>query len=106
MISQLELNNENVNLTKAFDIAPTIKSKMTYKDPDSKEWKTALVISRAGKASGKNKYYFNIKHLDNNTIKSLDSENISGWKHLSEEILLCERESFMATEAKLDELQN
>ena len=60
-----------------------------------------LVISRAGKASGKNKYWFNIKDLDDNTMKSLEFENISSWKNLSE-ILLCERESFEVTEAKLD----
>ena len=55
MVSQ-EPNNESVNPIKASGIAPAIKSKVTYKDPVSKEWKRALVISRAGKASGKNKY--------------------------------------------------
>ena len=34
MISQLELNNESVNPTKASGIAPAIKSKVTYEDPD------------------------------------------------------------------------
>ena len=76
MISQLELNNESVNPTKASGIVPAIKSKVTYEDPDSREWKRTLVISRADKASGKNKYWFNIKDLYDNTIKSLDFENI------------------------------
>ena len=39
MISKLELNNESVNPTKASGITPAIKSKLTYKDPHSKEWK-------------------------------------------------------------------
>ena len=33
LISQLELNNESVNPTKAYGIAPAIKSKVTYEDP-------------------------------------------------------------------------
>ena len=47
-----------------------------------------------------------MKDLGDNTIKILDFENISSWKNLSEEILLCERYSFEVTEAKLDELEN
>ena len=39
-------------------------------------------------------------------MKSLDFENIRSCKNLSEEILLCERELFEVTEAKLDELEN
>ena len=49
----------------------------------------ALVISRAGKVSRKNKNWFNVKHLDDDTIKSVNSEAIPGWKNLSEEVLLC-----------------
>ena len=73
---------------------------MTFQDIDS------LVISRAVKASGKNKYWFNIKDLDGKTMNRLDFENIISWKNLSEEILLCERESFEMIEAKPDELEN
>ena len=75
-------------------------------DIDSKEWKRALVISRAGKASGKNKYWFDIEDLYDNTMKSLNFENTSSWKNFREEILLCEKESFEVTEAKLYELEN
>ena len=69
LISQLELNNESVNPTKVSGIAPAIKSKVTYEDPGSNKSKRALVINRAGKASGKNKCWFNIKDLDDNTMK-------------------------------------
>ena len=34
MISQLKLNNESVIPTKASRIAPAIKTKVTYEDPD------------------------------------------------------------------------
>ena len=40
------------------------------------------------------------------TQKNLDFESISSWKNLSEEKLLCARESFAATEAKLNELES
>ena len=62
--SRLELNNESINptkTTKAFGIALTIKSKVTYEDPDLKKRKRALVLSRTGKASGKNKYCLTIE---------------------------------------------
>ena len=39
-------------------------------------------------------------------MKNVDFENISSWRNLREEILLCERELFEVTEAKLDELEN
>ena len=40
-----------------------------------------MVMSRAGKASGKNKYWFNVKDLYDDSIKNVDSENINGWKN-------------------------
>ena len=79
---------------------------MTYEDPDSKEWMKVFVISRACKASGGNNYWFNIKDLDDNTMKSLAFEDISSWKNLGEGILICDRESLEVTEAKLDELES
>ena len=39
-------------------------------------------------------------------MKSLDFKNISNWKSLSEEIILCKRKSFEVTEAKLNEFEN
>ena len=33
-------------LLKPLGTVPAIKSKVTYQDPDSKEWKKALIISR------------------------------------------------------------
>ena len=37
-------------------------------------WRKALVINRAGKVSGKNKNWFNVKHLDDDTMKIVNSE--------------------------------
>ena len=36
-----------------------------------------MVMSRA---SGKNKYWFDVKDLDDDSIKSADFDNTNGWK--------------------------
>ena len=43
--------------------APSVKSNIEYKVKRNDQWKEAIVISRAGKATGKNKYWMNIKDL-------------------------------------------
>ena len=54
-----------------------------------------------------NKYWFNVKDLDDDSIKSVDSsENINGWKNINKEVLLSKVERFEITEAKLKELEN
>ena len=55
-------------------IVSPLGSKVTYEDPDRIEWRKAMILSRAGKSSGANKYWFN--------IKSVDFENINGRKIL------------------------
>ena len=47
-----------------------------------------------------------MKHLDDDTLKSVNSETISGWENLNEEVLLCKGRTFKVAEAKLKELQN
>ena len=70
MINQIDLHeDENMvgNPTKT-----SVRSKITYEDPESNLWKKAMVMCRAGKASGKNKYWFIVKDLDDDSIKSVD----------------------------------
>ena len=85
---------------------PSLKSKVRYQDPDTNVWRKALVISQAGKVSGKNKNWFNVKHLDDDTMKSVNFEAIPGWENLNEEVLLCKGGTFKVAEAKLKELEN
>ena len=92
MLDQLELDENDCeprNPTQITCTVPSLKSKVRYQNPDTNVWRKALVISRAGKVSRKNKNWFNVKHLDGDTIKSVNSEAIPGWKNLSEEVLLC-----------------
>ena len=109
MINQIDLDTDdenNRNPTKLTGVIPSLKSEITYEDPDTNEWRKAMIISRAGKASGKNKYWFNVKDLEDDTMKSIDFENIRNWKNLSEEVLLCKNETFQVVEAELRELEN
>ena len=109
MISQIDLledDNVNRNPTKAAGVIPSIKSKITYQESESNLWKRAVVMSRAGKATGRNKYWFNVKDLDNDSMRSVDFENVSSWKNINEEVLISKNETFEVTEAKLRELEN
>ena len=56
-------------LKKTAGVIPSVRSKITYGNPESNLWKKAMVMSSACKASGKNKYWFNIKDLDDHSIK-------------------------------------
>ena len=109
ILDQLELGEndcEHRNPTQITCTVPSLKSKVRYQDPDTNVWRKALVISRAGKVSGKNKNWFNVKHLDDDTMKSVNFEAIPGWENLNEEVLLCKGGTFEVAEAKLKELQN
>ena len=95
-----------VILQKENWIVPSLGSEVTYEDPDRNEWRKAMILSRAGKSSGMNKYWFNIKDLEDGSMKSVDFENINSWKNLNEEVLLCKNEMFDIEEGKLNELDN
>ena len=45
-----------------------------YKFIDT-DWSVATVVSRAGKSSGKNKYWWNVRSDETGKVKSLDTEN-------------------------------
>ena len=47
-----------------------------------------------------------MKHLDDDTMKSVNFEAIPGWENFNEEVLLCKVGTFEVAEAKLRELQN
>ena len=61
-------------------------------------------MGRASKANGKNKHWFNVNDLDD--VKSVDFENINGWKNINKEVFLSKVEILEITEAKLKELGN
>ena len=106
MLDQLELDEndcEHKNPTQITYTVTSPKNKKRYQDPDTNVWREALVISRAGKVRGKNKIWFNVKHLDDDTMKSVSFEAIPGWENLNE-VLLCKREkrNFRSSRGKIE----
>ena len=102
-------NNTNIiaieNPTRINGELPKVKSKITYCDPESKNWKIAQVLSRAGKATGKHRYWMHLADEDG-VIKSVNLEAIEGWENVVEEVLLTNTESFGISKAKVKELEN
>ena len=83
-----ELETEDIFPTLAVGRLPTTGNKIEYKLPNSSTWHAALVLGRAGKATGKNKHWINIKNLSDNTLQSLNLEELTSWKNMDEEVLL------------------
>ena len=69
------------------------------------QWKEAIVINGAGKATGKNKYWMNIKDLEDGTFKSINVEEIDE-RRLKDEVNLLADNNHSTIEAKHFELQN
>ena len=57
-----------------------------------------MIIGRAGKARGGNKYWFNLENLPEGDLKSVNFEGIFAWKELASEVLM---ETDLEKEAKL-----
>ena len=81
-----ELKTEDINPTLTAGRSPTIGNKIEYKLPNSSTWHADL--GRAGKATGKNKYWINVKNLSDNTLQSLNLEELTSSKNMDEEVLL------------------
>ena len=59
-----------------------------YHNPDTQAQNKALVLSRAGKSTGKNRIWFNIKNVEDNSHQSVNFSNVKGWKNVQKEILV------------------
>ena len=59
-ISSSDENEGEENFMKKGVELPRISSTVSFKTKDEENWKTALILSKGGKATGKNKNYLNI----------------------------------------------
>ena len=88
---------------------PKIKEYVQYKLFGSDDVSKSQILSRASKVSGKYSNWFNIRNIDNNTIASIDWQNVEKWKPISsEEVLVSSHKdlsNFDFSTAKLEELQ-
>ena len=84
---------------------PLKGSKISYKRPECDTWESATVIGRSGTARGKNKWWSNIRG-DNETLSSLNMEELDAWKYVDEEVLLTNADTSDVMMAKMKELHN
>ena len=61
-------------------------------------------MGRAGKVTGKNKYFLNIQDDEDETGKCIDWRNLNDWKEINENISFCSDEEII--NAKVNELTN
>ena len=85
-------------------LMPRAKSRITYVLRDSSDWKSATVLSRAGKAKGKYKSFLNVLDDGDEVGKCVDWRDVDDWKPLNQDVLVCTSDDIMA--AKLCELEN
>ena len=62
----------SINLPKAND-------NVEYLNPGLNNLEKALIIGRAGKATGQNKFWFNIKNIETGNLSSIDFSKIKNW---------------------------
>ena len=90
---QKEINNENKVLI------PPKGSKIKFKMRDSDSFEEAKVLGKAGKATGKNKFWINVEK-ENGQLKSLNLEQVDEMSITDEIVLLNVKDSYEDIEIK------
>ena len=85
--NQIE-GNDYSNPTKTSGILPKVNTKVIYHNPDTNSWNEALILGKAGKSTGKNKTWLNIKNLQDDSHRSVDFSKIESWKNIEEAVLI------------------
>ena len=86
---------------------PKANDNIEYLNLDSNNLEKALKIGRAGKATGPNKFWFNIKNIENSNLTSIDFSKIKNWTYL--EVLVNDTSDSADTQildAKMNEIEN
>ena len=78
------VNSDISNPTVLNNILPKVRSMVQYHNPYHNSWNKALIISRAGKAKGKNNSLFNVKDKTQDEHTSIDFSKIKRWKNIEE----------------------
>ena len=77
-----------INPIKLTGLLPKINSKIVYHNPETQSWNEALVLSRAGKSTGRNRTWLNTKNLGDDYHQSVDFSSIKDWQNVEEEVLV------------------
>ena len=99
-------SEEERNPTILRNELPPRKSHIEYKVKKEDYWQEAIVINRAGKTTGRNKFWMNIKRIPQEEMKSLNFEELNGWRIKNESVLMSRRERHDVLGAKQKELKN
>ena len=67
-------------VTQQKPILPSTNKRIAYLPNNDSNWKHATVLGRAGKATGKNKYFLNILNDGDESGKCVDWRNVDDWK--------------------------
>lgn len=94
----------DTEVIKEATMLPKSKSRISYISKNAEDWKDATVLGRAGKATGKYRYFVNVLDDGEENAKCLNWQEVDDWKEIeSHETYLCMEEM---EKAKLSELQN
>ena len=100
---------ENNNVFKIHTVKdlPKINQCVQYRSPDSDEWTSVKVIGRAGRVTGVNKFWLNIRQLDDDVEKSLDWSGVTEWRPLEHQVMIAsQKDDSKFEEARNKELSN
>ena len=85
---------------------PKINQCVQFLTPGNNEWQNVKIIGRAGKAKGVNKFWLNVKNLDNNVESCVDWNNgIEMWRPINQ-VMMASLKDEKFKEAKQKELLN
>ena len=86
---------------------PKAKSIVRYRENGSDQWRQCIIVCRGGRANGRNRYYLNIKDMDDDTERYIDFKNqVKEWQNIEENVLAASDKLFDYNEAQDRELQN
>jgi hypothetical protein len=84
---------------------PNVGDRISFTDPDTNEVGKFLVTGRAGKVSGGNRYWRNVKNLADEMMKSIDFSRVEDWQLLPDEVLFNFHDSAEVLQAQNDEFE-
>ena len=76
--------SESAYPVKNYTKLPKINDPIVYINPELNTLENVVIISRAGKAAGKNKYWLNVKIIDTGSFRSVDFSKVKDWHYLEE----------------------
>ena len=83
--SSSDVHQISTNSAKSIVTRPKVKQKIKYLPVGQEKWEVAEVISKAGKNKGKYENWLNVRHDDDDRIKSIDWKNdVQEWCILNE----------------------